>query len=110
MDQRDLAWWLSTGREDFGLTQKQLAEKLGVTANTVARWERGELPISKLAHIAAQSVFKSLRGEDQPSPQIDLKRLSQLRRLCHPDKHNNSKASNEATAWLNKMLETASNL
>lgn len=110
MDQEDLSWWLSTTREDFGLTQKQLAEKLGVTPNTLARWERGELPISKLVHLAAESVFKSLRGGDEQPLQIDPKRLSQLRRLCHPDKHNNSKASNDATAWLNKMLETASHL
>ena len=26
--------------------------------------------------------------------------LARLVRLCHPDKHNNSPASNEATAWL----------
>jgi hypothetical protein len=24
--------------------------------------------------------------------------------LCHPDRHGNSKAANEATAWLNEML------
>ena len=30
------------------LTQAQLAERLGVRANTVARWERDELRISEL--------------------------------------------------------------
>ena len=30
-------------REQIGLTQAQLGEKLDVSANTVARWERGEI-------------------------------------------------------------------
>jgi DNA-binding transcriptional regulator YiaG len=32
-------------RRRLQLTQVQLAERLGVHANTVARWERDELPI-----------------------------------------------------------------
>jgi transcriptional regulator with XRE-family HTH domain len=31
------------------LTQKQLGEKLGVTGNTVARWERDEMKINEPA-------------------------------------------------------------
>lgn len=31
---------------------------------------------------------------------IDHEMLSRLIRLCHPDKHGNSPASNEATSWL----------
>lgn len=42
-------------RKKMGLTQKQLAEKIGITWNTLARWERGELgirePISRLIRI-----------------------------------------------------------
>lgn len=31
----------------MGLTQVQLAKRLGVAGNTVARWERDEMSISK---------------------------------------------------------------
>jgi transcriptional regulator with XRE-family HTH domain len=34
-------------RRELGLTQAALAEAVGVRPNTVARWERGELGISK---------------------------------------------------------------
>ena len=34
-------------RKQLGLTQVQLAKKLGVRGNTVARWERDEMPITQ---------------------------------------------------------------
>lgn len=37
---------IKTLRERLGLTQKELADAVGVQPNTVARWERGELRIS----------------------------------------------------------------
>lgn len=36
---------LRARRQAAGLTQSQLASHLGVSPNTVARWERGERPI-----------------------------------------------------------------
>lgn len=33
---------LRARRRGLGLTQAQLAERLGISANTIARWERGE--------------------------------------------------------------------
>jgi transcriptional regulator with XRE-family HTH domain len=38
---------LASARRRAGLTQAALAEKIGVTANTVARWERGEMRIGQ---------------------------------------------------------------
>lgn len=38
---------LKAQRTRLGLTQLELAAKLGVTANSVARWERGERGISE---------------------------------------------------------------
>ena len=32
-------------RDQLGITQAALAQRLGVTANTVARWGRDEIPI-----------------------------------------------------------------
>lgn len=39
-----------------------------------------------------------LRMAEPPPIAPDM--LSRLIRLCHPDKHGNSEAANEATAWL----------
>jgi DNA-binding transcriptional regulator YiaG len=36
-------------REKLGWTQMALAEAVGVTSNSVARWERGEMAISEPA-------------------------------------------------------------
>lgn len=39
-------------REKLQLTQGQLARKLGVTLNTVSRWELGTAPILKTTELA----------------------------------------------------------
>jgi DNA-binding XRE family transcriptional regulator len=39
-----------------GLTQAQLAEKLGVERNTVNRWEMGLLPIQTITALAIEHV------------------------------------------------------
>lgn len=47
-------------RHKLGLTQAALAEKIGVTKNSVARWEREELgmrePVAKLIRLLARGV------------------------------------------------------
>jgi len=45
-------------RKRMKLTQKELASKLGVTENTVARWERDEVKISEVAARFARTIAK----------------------------------------------------
>jgi len=43
-------------RRELGLTQAQLAARLGVATNTIARRERGEQPIDREAALALRSL------------------------------------------------------
>jgi transcriptional regulator with XRE-family HTH domain len=47
---------LKEQRTALGLTQAQLAEILDVKPNTVARWERGLLPVPRTVELAMQTV------------------------------------------------------
>jgi DNA-binding transcriptional regulator YiaG len=49
-------------REKLGWTQMALAEAIGVTSNTVARWERGEMAISEPAARLLQKIAAERRA------------------------------------------------
>jgi predicted ATPase/DNA-binding CsgD family transcriptional regulator len=61
-------------RRALGLTQAQLAERLAVSANTVARWERGELRLGHPRQVARtlarleRTSQRSARQQDQKHP------------------------------------------
>jgi transcriptional regulator with XRE-family HTH domain len=42
----------------LGLSQMALAKELGVTRNTVTRWELGIHPISRLAEVALRGLVR----------------------------------------------------
>ena len=54
MDQKKIGSFLRELRKEHGITQEQFAEKLGVSARTISRWETGSnMPdISLLSEIA----------------------------------------------------------
>ena len=41
MNQKEIGKFISDRRKEMGLTQAQLAEKLGVSDKSVSRWENG---------------------------------------------------------------------
>lgn len=43
-------------REKLGLTQRELAEGLGLKTNSVARMERGERPIRQVTRLAIEHL------------------------------------------------------
>ena len=48
-------------RYALGLSQAEFAKELGVTTNTVARWERGEIFPPRLAELAAGYIYMQAR-------------------------------------------------
>ena len=59
-------------RQQMGLTQKELAKKLGVPWNTVARWEVGMRkifePVARLVHYLAKEVKKGQKSKRTRRP------------------------------------------
>jgi len=53
---------IKTIREKMGLTQEEIAQKLGVTWSTIARWEAGKGKPSKLARKAIENLLKEASG------------------------------------------------
>ena len=50
-------------RQQLGWSQPELAKTLGIHWNTLARWERGELPISHTIALLLKSVYADEMGE-----------------------------------------------
>lgn len=57
---------LKVARADLELSQRELAELLGVPSNTLARWERGELAIAQptILSLALSEIRRRVRRAD----------------------------------------------
>jgi transcriptional regulator with XRE-family HTH domain len=72
-------------RQRLGLTQVQLAERFGVSANTIARWERGEVRPE-----APEMVLLAFRGLEI---EMGLDKSGEIKRLMRKVDENLSKAA-----------------
>ena len=81
-------------RRRAGLTQRELAERLGLRQATIARWERGDRQVSVEdvevvaaacgLHLEAHLVAKDHSWWSQIALQLELDPLDRLRRLTPP--------------------------
>ena len=78
MDQEKIGKFIATLRKEKNLTQEQLAEKLGITKNTVSKWERGlgliDMSLLKpLSKIFEVSIIEILNGERVNKDNVAIK-------------------------------------
>lgn len=79
-------------RKQQGLSQEQLAEKLGVSRQAVSKWERAEASpdienLSALARLYGITIDELINGPQQPFPENDSE--------AYADKRENSEQPNE---------------
>ena len=76
MDTKKIGAFLKQCRKEKNLTQEQLAEKFGVSARTVSRWETGiNMPdlsiLVQLAEYYDVEIRELLDGEDRKSTRLN---------------------------------------
>lgn len=92
-------------REWLGLTQAELATDLGISANTVARWERDELRIGnpKLIALALQGLRTAGLRRKLADCARKLPRLN-IPELDSAGRQRISVAASRLAVWLNNVL------
>ena len=80
MNQEKIGKFIFEKRREKGLTQQQLAEKLGVTNKAISKWENGKcMPdisiIKDLCDILGITITTLLNGEENKDDEIVIKLL-----------------------------------
>lgn len=69
LDHKKIARFISEKRKQLGMTQADIAEKIGVSYQAVSKWENGTLPnieiMAELADVLNTSVDEILSGQDK---------------------------------------------
>ena len=96
MDLVKIGRYVAGKRKDLGLTQRQLAQKLGMSDKSVSKWERGVcLPdvsvYAQLCGILSISINEFLAGEDIAQENIVKKSEDNLIQVTTDSKHRQNK-------------------
>lgn len=96
MDLIKIGKYIAGKRKDLGLTQRQLADKLGMSDKSVSKWERGVcLPdvalYSDLCGILGISINEFLAGEDIPQESVVQKSEENIIGVATASKHRQKK-------------------
>lgn len=86
MEQEKIGRLIAAKRKEKGLTQEQLAEKLGVTNKAVSKWETGKgMPdlaiIQELSKVLGITVSTLLNGEENREEEVIIKLLKVIENL-----------------------------
>lgn len=69
LDNKRIAEFLVRKRKEFGLTQTEVAERLGVSFQAVSKWENGTLPniemLAELAGLLHVTVDEIISGNEK---------------------------------------------
>ena len=72
MDNRKMGELIREARKEKGLTQKDVAQRFGITDRAVSKWERGICApdigiLEELAELLGLSVAELIAGERKPA-------------------------------------------
>lgn len=92
MDLVKIGAYIASKRKALGLTQKQVAEKLGMSDKSVSKWERGIcLPdvsvYLELCEILGITINEFLAGEDIPREDLPAKSENNLIQVTQDSQH-----------------------
>lgn len=107
MDQVKVGKYIYDKRKELGLTQKELAEKIGVTDKSVSKWERGDgLPdvsrLSPLCETLNVTINELIAGEDLSEEALTQKTEENIIELIKENE--NRKSSNKLMVILGVIL------